>query len=276
MGIKVYKPTTSGRRNSSVLTFQELTSKKPQKALIIQLGRNAGRNSQGKITVRHRGGGVKRFYRMVDFRLEKFDIPAKVATVEYDPYRSAFIALLHYRDGEKRYVIAPEALNVGDTVISSQKKIDAKIGSRMPLGLMPLGTIVHNIELVPGKGGETVRSAGSLATMVAIEEPYVTLKMPSGEIRKVSKNCSATVGRVSNSDWRNVRWGKAGRVRRQGWRPTVRGKAMNPVDHPHGGGEGNHPIGLSHPKTPTGKPALGVKTRQKKKKTNYLITKRRK
>lgn len=276
MGIRVYKPTTNGRRISSVLTFEELTAKKPHKPLLVAIGSRAGRNAQGKITVRHQGGGVKRFYRVVDFRNGKHDIQAAVKTIEYDPYRSAFIALLNYRDGEKRYTLAPEGLRVGDVVMSSKNKIEAKIGNRMPLEAMPLGVVVHNIELIPGKGGEIVRSAGSLATLMAVEGDYAVLKLPSGEIRKVLKKCFASIGQVSNGDWRNVRWGKAGRVRLQGWRPTVRGKAMNPVDHPHGGGEGNHPIGLKHPKTPKGKPAFGVKTRGKKKKSSFLIVKRRK
>lgn len=276
MGIKVYKPTTNGRRISSVLTFEELTAKRPNKSLVVALRKNAGRNSQGKITVRHQGGGARRFYRLVDFKQNKYDISARVATIEYDPYRSAFIALLNYCDGEKRYMLAPEGLKAGDKVLSSKNKIEAKIGNRMPLELIPMGSLVHNIELSPEKGGEIVRSAGLFATLMAIDGAYAVLKFPSGEIRKVAKDCLATVGQVSNSDWRNVRWGKAGRMRHMGWRPAVRGKAMNPVDHPHGGGEGNHPIGLKHPKTLKGKPALGVKTRKKKNRSNLLIVKRRK
>jgi len=276
MGIRIHKPTTNGRRRSSVLTFEELTAHKPHKPLLVSIGSKAGRNAQGKITVRHQGGGVKRFYRVIDFRQNKYNISATVSTIEYDPYRSAFIALLNYRDGEKRYMLAPEGLKAGDTVMSSKNKIEAKVGNRMPLDMMPLGTVVHNIELTPEKGGEIVRSAGNLATLMAVEGDYAVLKLPSGEVRKVAKRCFATAGQVSNGDWRNVRWGKAGRKRLQGWRPTVRGKAMNPVDHPHGGGEGSHPIGLKHPKTPGGKPAFGVRTRTKKKKSNFLIVKRRK
>jgi len=276
MGIKVYKPTTPGRRKSSVDDFKDITRTKPEKSLIIGKKRKAGRNSSGRITVRHRGGGAKRSYRLIDFKRDKYDIPAKVESIEYDPNRSSRIALLSYRDGEKRYIIAPHTLKVGDVVISSRKMVEMNVGNAMPLEYIHASTFVHNIELTQGKGAAMVRSAGLYAQLMGIEGKYAQLKLPSGEIRLVQKLCMATVGNVSNIDYRLIRRGKAGRVRHLGIRPTVRGKAMNPVDHPHGGGEGSNPIGLKHPKTPWGKPALGVKTRNKKKKSGKLIIMRRK
>ncbi len=235
----------------------------------------AGRNSQGKITVRHRGGGAKRHLRVVDFKRDKFDVPAKVAAIEYDPGRGARIALLHYSDGEKCYMIAPVGLKVGDRVVSSKEKGEVRLGNRFPIEKIPVGIGVYNIEIEPGKGGQMVRGAGTVAQIMAVEGKNATLKLPSGEIRMVPKICMATIGQTSNPDRRLIRWGKAGRMRHRGFRPTVRGKAMNPVDHPHGGGEGSHPIGMKHPKTPTGKPALGVKTRRKKS-SDVMILERRK
>lgn len=275
MPIKVYKPTTPARRKSSVNAFAEITKKKPLKKLTTAKKRNAGRNNQGRITVRHRGGGAKRRYRQIDFKREKFDVPAKVASIEYDPNRSAWIALLHYNDGGKAYMLAPQELEVGKMVVSSQQRVDVHIGNRMPLDKMPIGTPIYNIELNPGQGGMLVRSAGTSAQLLAVEGKHATLKMPSKEVRKVPKEVLATVGAVSNPDARLVRWGKAGRTRHRGFRPTVRGKAMNPVDHPHGGGEGKSPIGMKRPKTPWGKAALGVKTRKANKKSNRLIVRRR-
>ncbi len=274
MGIKVHKPTTPGRRKSSVNAFTELTKSKPTKSLTKSKRRTSGRNNQGRITVRHRGGGAKRRHRLVDFKREKLDIPAKVASVEYDPNRSAWIALLHYVDGEKRYILAPQQLEVGTTIISSKERVDVIPGNRMPLERIPIGTFVYNVELNPGQGGILVRSAGMSAQLMAVEGKHATLRMPSKEVRKVLKNAFATVGISSNPDHRLVRYGKAGRMRHRGIRPTVRGKVMNPVDHPHGGGEGSNPIGMKAPKTPWGKPALGVKTR-KKQSSDKLIIRRR-
>ncbi len=276
MPIKKYKPTTAGRRGASVIDTRMLTKERPVKRLVRHRRRIAGRNNQGKITVRHRGGGAKRLYRMVDFRQDKFDIPGRVLRLEYDPNRSAHLALVQYRDGEQRYLLAPEGLKTGDTVVSSTKPVEMKMGNRTALEHIATGLAVSNIELQPGKGGRIVRSAGSAATLMSIEGSNALLKMPSSEIRLVPKECLATIGQVSNVDWRNIRLGKAGRMRQYGFRPTVRGKVMNPVDHPHGGGEGKHPIGLKHPKTPWGKPALGVRTRKAKKFSNRHILKRRK
>ena len=276
MPIKLYKPTTPGRRKASVDTRSDVTKKTPEKALVVGKKRTGGRNMQGKITVRHRGGGAKRAYRMVDFKQDKYDIPAKVAAIEYDPNRGARLALLHYRDGEKRYIVSCTEAQVGDIIHSSQKKIEAKSGNRMPLEFIPVGLAIYSIELTPGRGAQMVRGAGATAQLMAIEGDKAQLKLPSGEIRLVSKKCSATIGQASNPDLRRVRLGKAGRKRHLGFRPSVRGKAMNPVDHPHGGGEGKNPIGLKHPKTPWGKPALGVKTRRKKKASTKLILKPRK
>ncbi|MFH0819633.1 MAG: 50S ribosomal protein L2 [bacterium] len=275
MPIKIYKPTSPARRHSSVDAFLDITKAEPEKSLIVIKKKKSGRNSTGKITVRHQGGGAKKYLRIIDFRRNKFDQPAKIQAIEYDPNRGARIALVVYPDGEKRYILAPDGLKVGDEIISSQKKIDIKIGNASPLEYIPTGFNVHNVELVPGKGGQLARSAGVVVMLMAVEGKYAQLKMPSGEIRLVPKECLATVGQVSNPDRRLIRWGKAGRMRHRGIRPTVRGKAMNPVDHPHGGGEGNQPIGLKHPKTPWGKPALGFITRKSVKKSDKLILKRR-
>lgn len=276
MPIKFYKPTTSGRRHASVEDTSELSSRRPPKSLRFAKKRSGGRNAQGKITVRHRGGGAERFVRIVDFMREKYDIPAQVASIEYDPGRGAYIALLHYKDGERRYMIAPQGLNVGDEIISGKASVAVKNGNRMPLVNIPVGLTVHAVELQPGGGAKLVRGAGLGAQLLAIEGEYAHLKLPSGEIRMVSKEAFATVGTVGNSDHNLVRWGKAGRTRHRGFKPSVRGKAMNPVDHPHGGGEGKHPIGMTHPKTPWGKHALGVKTRKPTKWSDALIIKRRK
>lgn len=275
MAIKKYKPTSPGRRFVTVVDRKgQITAERPLKALLEPLRKTGGRNNQGRITVRHRGGGHKRMLRIIDFRRDKDGIPARVATIEYDPNRSAHIALLHYADGEKRYILAPVGLEVGQTVVSGPE-VDIKPGNALPLRNIPLGTMVHNVELRPGQGGKLVRAAGSAAQIMAKEGDYVQLRMPSGEIRLVHANCRATVGQVSNVDHENVTIGKAGRARWLGIRPTVRGVVMNPVDHPHGGGEGRSPIGR-HPVTPWGKPALGVKTRKKNKPSDRLILKRRK
>jgi large subunit ribosomal protein L2 len=276
MPIRKYNPTTNGRRLSSVDAFSDLTKTEPEKKLIRFKRKTGGRNAQGRITVRHQGGGARRYIRLVDFNQDKFDIPAKVVAIEYDPNRGARLALLNYADGEKRYIVAAQGLSVGDTVLSSRERIEIKPGNRMPLEQIPLGIAVHNIELVVGGGGKVVRGAGLSAQYMALEGKYAQLKMPSGEIRLFPRAAMATVGAVSNPDHRLIRWGKAGRSRHLGIRPTVRGKVMNPVDHPHGGGEGRHPIGLKHPKTPWGKPALGVKTRKAKKASNKFIVERAK
>ncbi|MBC7105834.1 MAG: 50S ribosomal protein L2 [Firmicutes bacterium] len=275
MAIKKYKPTSPGRRFVTVVDRKgQITAERPLKALLEPLRKTGGRNNQGRITVRHRGGGHKRMLRIIDFRRDKDGIPARVATIEYDPNRSAHIALLHYADGEKRYILAPVGLEVGQTVVSGPEA-DIKPGNALPLRNIPLGTMVHNVELRPGQGGKLVRAAGSAAQIMAKEGDYVQLRMPSGEIRLVRADCRATVGQVGNVDHENVTIGKAGRARWLGIRPTVRGVVMNPVDHPHGGGEGRSPIGR-HPVTPWGKPALGVKTRKKHKPSDRLILKRRK
>lgn len=277
MALKLYKPTTSARRHTSVVDYSAV-SKKPQapRFLIVRKAKSGGRNIHGKITVRHIGGGAKKFVRIIDSQRTKFDIPAKVSSIEYDPNRSAFLALLIYHDGEKRYILAPNEIRVGDQVVSSREKVEVKHGNRTQLRHLPSGTFVHDIELMPGQGGQMAKSAGSYATVMAVEGEYAILKLPSGEIRKVLTDGMATIGQVSNADHGNVRIGKAGRVRHMGIRPTVRGKAMNPVDHPHGGGEGRNPIGLKYPKTPWGKHALGVKTRRKHKASDKFIIKRRK
>lgn len=276
MAIKKYKPTSPGRRISSVQDFTDVTKKKPESSLVVIKKKQAGRNNSGKLTVRHKGGGAKQYIRIIDWKRDKYDIPASVASIEYDPNRGARIALLQYADGEKRYMLAPADLKVGDEVISSKSLKEIKSGNRYPLEIIPLGMPVYNIELTPEKGGQLVRGAGASAVIMAIEGKYAQLKMPSSEIRLFPKNCMATIGQVSNPDWRLIRWGKAGRMRHRGIRPTVRGKVMNPVDHPHGGGEGSNPIGLKHPKTPTGKPALGVKTRRKKGSDKLIIQRRNK
>ncbi len=276
MAVRIYKPTSPGRRKSSVSGFREITKREPEKSLTSVIVNQAGRNMHGKITVRHQGGGNKRFYRMVDFRQDRYDAPATVRAIEYDPNRSAHIALIQYQDGEKRYILAPQDLAVGMTVVSSQKPVPVQVANRTALEHVPVGMFVHNVELHPGKGGEIVRSAGAAAMLMGIEGDYAQLKLPSGEIRLVSKRAAATIGQVGNVDRMNVRWGKAGRMRHRGIRPSVRGKAMNPVDHPHGGGEGVNPIGLKYPKTPWGKHAHGVKTRRKHRRSDYLILERRK
>ncbi len=277
MAIKVYKPTTPSRRHTSVAIAKNVSKKnKPFKKLIVIKKKNSGRNNQGRITVRHHGGGAKRYIRQVDFKRDKFDIPAKVESLEYDPNRNAYIALICYNDGERRYVLANEGMTVDQVIVTSKKKLELNDGNRFPLSLMPSGVAVYNIELQVGQGGKIVRGAGTKALFMGIEDKYAQIKLPSGEIRLVSKDCLATLGQVSNAEFRNIRWGKAGRMRHRGIRPTVRGKAMNPCDHPHGGGEGRQPIGMKHPKTPWGKVALGAKTRKKNKYSNNLILNRRK
>ena len=272
MAIRTYKPTSPARRFMSVLTYEEITKKSPEKSLVEYLKKNAGRNKQGKITVRHQGGGNKIKYRVIDFKRNKLEIPAKVAAIEYDPNRSAFIALLVYADGEKRYILAPLGLNVGDTVVSSENA-DIKPGNSLPLANIPVGTLIHNLELKPGRGGQLGRSAGMSAQLMAKENGFATVRLPSGEMRKLPLNAKATIGTVGTTDHATVRMGKAGRVRHKGVRPTVRGVVMNPNDHPHGGGEGKSPVGLPAPVTPWGKPALGLKTRKHKKYSNKMIVK---
>jgi large subunit ribosomal protein L2 len=274
MGIRSYRPYTPSTRERSVSDFSEITKKEPEKSLVTSKHRAKGRNNRGVITCRHRGGGHKKLYRIIDFRRDKHDIPAKVAAIEYDPNRNARIALLFYQDGEKRYILHPVGLQVGAT-ISAGINASIDIGNALPLERIPLGTQIHNVELSSGKGGQIVRAAGASAQVVAKEGEYVTVKLPSGERRKVRASCYATIGQVGNTDARNISLGKAGRNRWKGRRPTVRGSVMNPVDHPHGGGEGRAPIGRSGPMTPWGKPALGVKTRKKKKRSDSLIVQRR-
>ena len=273
MGIRVYKPTSPARRFMSVLTYEELTKKAPERSLVEYLKKNAGRNKQGKITVRHQGGGNKVKYRVIDFKRNKDNIPAKVASIEYDPNRTAFIALLNYADGEKRYILAPIGLKVGDTVTSGDEA-DIKPGNALPIKHIPVGTLIHNIELKPGKGGQLVRSAGNAAQLMAKEGAYAQVRLPSGEVRMISMEAKATIGTVGNSDHSNVRVGKAGKTRHMGIRPSVRGVVMNPNDHPHGGGEGKSPVGMPAPVTPWGKPALGLKTRKHKKYSDKFIVKR--
>ena len=274
MGIKKYNPTTPGLRGMTVSTFEEITCDTPEKSLTVTLKKHAGRNSRGKITVRHRGGGYRPKYRIIDFKRNKDGIPGTVATIEYDPNRSANIALIHYADGEKRYIIAPNKLTVGD-VIESGAEADIKIGNTLPLANIPVGTVIHNVELQPGKGGQMVRSAGNGAQLMAKEGKFAQVRLPSGEVRKVRIECRATIGEVGNIDHQNIQIGKAGRKRHMGIRPTVRGSVMNPNDHPHGGGEGKAGIGRVSPVTPWGKPALGYKTRKKKKASDKYIVKRR-
>ncbi len=273
MGLKTYRPTSPGRRGMTGATFEEITKDKPEKSLLLPLKRKAGRNSQGRITVRHRGGGAKRRLRIIDFKRDKIGVPGRVAAIEYDPNRSARIALIFYVDGEKRYILAPLGLNVG-TVIKSGHGAEIKPGNTLPLKLIPSGTQIHNIEMQQGKGGQLVRSAGMAAQLVAKEGSYVLIRLPSGESRRIHSECSATIGQVGNVDHQGIKLGKAGRKRWLGWRPTVRGSAMSPRDHPHGGGEGRSPIGMPGPKTPWGKPALGYKTR-KRKASDKMIVKRR-
>ena len=273
MAIRNFKPTTNARRKMSTLVNEEITTSTPEKSLLVSLGKNGGRNNQGKITVRHHGGGVKRKYRIIDFKRNKRDIEGKVATIEYDPNRSANIALINYTDGEKRYIIAPKDLKVGNVVVASENA-DIKVGNALPLKNIPVGTVVHNVELKPGKGAELCRSAGASAQILGREGNYVMLRLSSGEQRLVLGTCYATIGIVGNEDYELVKLGKAGRTRHMGIKPTVRGSVMNPNDHPHGGGEGRAPVGRSGPVTPWGKPALGYKTR-KKKTSDKLIVRRR-
>lgn len=274
MAVKTFKPTSPGRRFVTVSKFDDITSTEPEKSLLKPLKKNAGRNAYGRMTVRHRGGGHKRMFRVIDFKRNKDGIPAKVASMEYDPNRSARIALLHYADGEKRYILAPVGIGVGQTIVSGPDA-DIKAGNCLPLRNMPLGTMLHNIEMYPGGGGQLVRSAGTSAQLMAKEGKYANIRMPSGEMRLLLLDCRATIGQVSNVDHENITIGKAGRKRWLGIRPTVRGIVMNPVDHPHGGGEGRSPIGRN-PVTPWGKPALGARTRKKNKPSDKLIVKRRK
>ena len=275
MAIKNYKPMTNGTRGMSTLVNEEITTSTPEKSLVVTLKKTGGRNNQGRVTVRHIGGGAKRKYRIIDFKRDKYDVVGTVATIEYDPNRSANIALIKYVDGEKRYIIAPKGLKVGDKIVSGENS-DIKAGNALPLGKIPEGTLVHNIELNPGKGASLVRSAGSSAQILGREGKYTLIRLTSGEVRKVLSVCYATIGEVGNADHELVSLGKAGRKRHMGIRPTVRGSVMNPNDHPHGGGEGRAPIGRKGPVTPWGKPALGYKTRKNKKSTDKLIVRRRK
>lgn len=275
MAIKIYKPTTPGTRNRGVSTFSEITKGKPEKKLRQHKHRAKGRNNQGRITVRHRGGGHKKMYRVIDFKRNKYNVEGTVAAIEYDPNRNSRIALIHYKDGEKRYILAPQNIKVGDKIEAGENATIA-VGNALPLNSIPLGIDVHNIELQPKRGGQLARAAGTSAKILAIEGNYVTLRLPSKEIRVVHKNCFATIGTVGNSEISNLTIGKAGRNRWKGIRPTVRGVVMNPCDHPHGGGEGRSPIGRKRPLTPWGKPALGVKTRKRKKASDIYIVRRRK
>ncbi len=275
MALKIYRPTSPGRRGMSGSTFEEITKDKPEKSLLIPLKKRGGRNNQGRITVRHRGGGVKRRLRTIDFKRNKVGVPGRVVAIEYDPNRSARIALIYYADGEKRYILAPVGLNIGDTIMSGN---DAEIrpGNALPLKLIPSGTLIHNIELEKGKGGQLVRSAGTAAQLMVKEGEYALVRLASGEMRRIRSDCLATIGQVGNVDHQSIELGKAGRKRLLGWRPTVRGSAMTPRDHPHGGGEGRSPIGLPGPKTPWGKPALGYRTRKPKASDKLIVKRRRK
>ena len=273
MGIKVYKPTSPGRRGMTASTFEEITTTEPERSLLTSLHRRAGRNVRGKVTVRHQGGGHKRRYRIIDFKRDKVGIPARVASIEYDPNRSARIALLVYADGEKRYIIAPLDLMVGDTVMSGPGA-ELRVGNALPLANIPTGTLIHNIELQPGKGGQLARSAGTSAQLMAKEGDYAHIRLPSGEVRLIHQRCMATIGQVGNTEPGNSSLGKAGRKRHLGWRPAVRGSAMTPRDHPHGGGEGRSPIGMSSPKSPWGKPTLGKKTRRNKATDKWIVRRR--
>lgn len=274
MPIINYKPTSPARRNMSVTDYSGLSKVAPEKSLLAPLNKKSGRNSYGRITVRHRGGGNRRKYRIIDFKRQKFDVPGKVLTLEYDPNRSAHIALVEYEDGEKRYIIAPNGLKVGDTVVAGTTA-DIKPGNALPLTNIPTGTFIHNVELYPGKGAQLARAAGNMAQLMAKENGMALLRLPSGELRNVPVQCMATIGQVGNIDHENVKIGKAGRKRNMGWRPTVRGSVMNPCDHPHGGGEGKSPVGRPGPVTPWGKPALGYKTRAKHNRSDKFIVKRR-
>jgi large subunit ribosomal protein L2 len=273
VALKSFNPTTPSRRHMTVSTFEEITVSQPERSLVAPLTRKGGRNNQGKLSVRHQGGGHKRKYRIIDFKRNKDGVPGRVATIEYDPNRSANIALINYLDGEKRYILAPNGLKAGDTIVSGTDA-DIKVGNALPLQNIPVGTVIHNIEMKPGKGAQIVRSAGTAAQLMAKEGSYATLRVPSGEMRQVHILCRATIGQVGNLDHENINIGKAGRSRWLGIRPTVRGSVMNPVDHPHGGGEGRNPIGRN-PVTPWGKPALGAKTRKKKNPSDRFIIKRR-
>ena len=274
MAMKLYKPTTPGRRGMSVIDYTVLSKVEPEKSLLAPKNKKAGRNSYGRITVRHRGGGNRQKYRIIDFKRNKADMPATVKTLEYDPNRSAHIALVEYEDGEKRYIVAPVGLKVGD-VVTSGADVDIKPGNALPLSSIPVGTFIHNVELYPGKGAQLARSAGTMAQLMGKENKLALVRLPSGEMRYVPLGCMATIGQVGNVEHENVKLGKAGRKRHMGWRPTVRGSVMNPCDHPHGGGEGKAPIGRSGPVTPWGKPALGYKTRKKHNRSNQFIVKRR-
>ena len=275
MGIKKYNPTTPGRRGMTGFDFSEITKKSPEKSLVQKLVRKAGRNNYGNITVRRKGGGHKRLYRIIDFKRSKTGVPGTVAAVEYDPNRTSRIALIHYADGEKRYILAPAGLNIGDKVMSGPEA-DIKVGNALPLINIPVGTLIHNIELKPGKGGQIVRSAGAMAQLMAKEGKYANIRLPSGEVRLINLKCMATIGQVGNAERENITVGKAGRNRWLGKKPKVRGVVMNPVDHPHGGGEGKSPQGNPHPVTPWGQPTKGYKTRKKKKYSNRYIVSRRK
>lgn len=273
MAIKIYKPITPGQRNMTGYGFEEITKSKPERSLIVLRKAKAGRNMYGRITVRHQGGGHRQFIRLIDFKRNKLEVPAKVAAIEYDPNRTARIALLHYADGEKRYILAPVGLKVSDVVVASPEA-EIRPGNSLPISRIPLGTLIHNIELKEGRGGQMVRSAGTAAQLLAKEGDFAQVKLPSGEVRLVHQSCYATVGQVGNLDHKNIKLGKAGRKRHLGIRPTVRGSAMNPNDHPHGGGEGRQPIGMPSPKTPWGKPTLGYKTRRNKQTDKYIVRRR--
>lgn len=275
MAVKVFRPKTPGTRHKTSYTFEEITKAKPERSLIVPQKKSSGRNMYGRITVRHRGGAHKRFIRLLDYKRDKLEIPAKVASIEYDPNRTARIALLAYVDGEKRYIVAPIGLSVGDQVISGEE-VDIRPGNSMKLSNIPVGTTIHNIELQPGKGGQMVRSAGTSAQLLAKEGKYAQVRLPSGEVRLVLQDCRATIGQVGNVDHSNIKLGKAGRKRNKGWRPSVRGVAMSPRDHPHGGGEGRSPIGMPSPKSPWGKPTLGKKTRHNKRTEKYILRHRSK
>ena len=274
MALKTYRPTSPGRRSMTGATFDEITKGKPEKSLLLPLKKKAGRNSQGRITVRHRGGGAKRRLRVIDFKRDKIGIPGRVAAIEYDPNRSARIALIYYADGEKRYILAPIGLSVGD-IIKSGEGAEIKPGNALPMRLIPTGTLIHNVELEPGRGGQMVRSAGVGAQLMVRESQYVLVRLPSGEVRRIRGDCMATIGQIGNAEHHNIDLGKAGRKRWLGWRPTVRGSAMTPRDHPHGGGEGRAPIGLPGPKTPWGKPAMGYKTRRPKPSDKMIVNRRK-
>jgi large subunit ribosomal protein L2 len=275
MAVKKYKPVTPGQRGMTGYSFEEITKSEPERSLIVSLPKKGGRNSYGRVTVRHQGGGNKRFIRLVDFKSEKYDIPAKVAAIEYDPNRTARLALLNYADGEKRYIIAPQGLKVGDTIVSGANA-EIRPGNCLPISNIPVGTMVHNIEMKEGKGGQLVRSAGGSAQLLAKEGDFAQIRMPSGEVRLIRQKCYATIGQVGNLDHSNVKLGKAGRSRHKGIRPAVRGSAMTPRDHPHGGGEGRQPIGKPGPRSPWGKPTLGYKTRKNKQTDKYIVRRRSK